>query len=44
MGGRPREFDDNAVIEVAMDVFWSNGYEGTATAYAFRGNPCRMRM
>ncbi|MDD1976065.1 MULTISPECIES: TetR/AcrR family transcriptional regulator [Pseudomonas] len=31
MSGRPREFDDNAVIEAAMDVFWSNGYEGTST-------------
>lgn len=30
MSGRPREFDDAAVIDAAMDVFWSNGYEGSS--------------
>ena len=29
--GRPREFDDAYVIEAAMDVFWTNGYDGTST-------------
>ncbi|MFT4192905.1 MAG: TetR/AcrR family transcriptional regulator [Comamonas sp.] len=28
--GRPREFDDTMVIEAAMDVFWSNGYDGSS--------------
>jgi TetR/AcrR family transcriptional repressor of nem operon len=27
---RPREFDVNAAIERAMDVFWSKGYEATS--------------
>ena len=30
MSGRPRAFDDTEVIEAAMDVFWSNGYEGSS--------------
>lgn len=30
MSGRPREFNDIAVIEAAMDVFWSHGYEGAS--------------
>ncbi len=30
MSGRPREFDDLSIIEAAMDVFWSNGYEGSS--------------
>ncbi|MET3291736.1 UNVERIFIED_CONTAM: TetR/AcrR family transcriptional repressor of nem operon [Brevibacillus sp. OAP136] len=29
--GRPREFKDTAVIDAAMDVFWSNGYEACST-------------
>jgi len=28
--GRPREFDVEAAVERAMDVFWSRGYHGTA--------------
>lgn len=31
MSGRPREFDDEAVIEAAIDVFWSNGYQATSS-------------
>ena len=30
MSGRPRGFDDTAVVEAAMDVFWSNGYDGSS--------------
>lgn len=30
MSGRPREFDDIAVVEAAMEVFWSYGYEGAS--------------
>ncbi|MEU5696099.1 TetR/AcrR family transcriptional regulator [Actinosynnema sp. NPDC020468] len=29
--GRPREFDDAAVVDAAMDLFWSKGYETTST-------------
>jgi TetR/AcrR family transcriptional repressor of nem operon len=28
--GRPREFDTDAAVEHAMDVFWSYGYHGTS--------------
>jgi TetR/AcrR family transcriptional repressor of nem operon len=28
--GRPREFDEDVVIERAMGVFWSRGYHGTS--------------
>ncbi|WP_145946405.1 TetR/AcrR family transcriptional regulator [Paenibacillus sp. Y412MC10] len=29
--GRPREFKDTAVIDAAMEVFWSQGYEACST-------------
>ncbi|GGD81660.1 TetR/AcrR family transcriptional regulator [Paenibacillus nasutitermitis] len=29
--GRPREFKDKTVIEAAMEVFWTNGYEACST-------------
>ena len=31
MSGRPKEYDDSAVIDAAMDVFWTNGYEDSST-------------
>lgn len=30
--GRPKAFDEEEVLERAMDVFWLRGYQGTATA------------
>ncbi|MFL6603366.1 MAG: TetR/AcrR family transcriptional regulator [Steroidobacteraceae bacterium] len=32
MAGRPREFDREAALSKARDIFWSRGYEGTSMA------------
>lgn len=32
VGGRPREFELDAVLESAMEVFWTKGYSATSTA------------
>jgi len=29
--GRPREFDEQAVLAAAGEIFWTKGYEGTST-------------
>ena len=28
---RPREFDENAVLDIATDVFWTSGFDATST-------------
>jgi TetR/AcrR family transcriptional regulator, transcriptional repressor for nem operon len=28
---RPRQFDEQAVLETAMEIFWARGYEATST-------------
>ncbi|WP_426240158.1 TetR/AcrR family transcriptional regulator [Pararhizobium sp. DWP1-1-3] len=32
LGGRPRRFDRNTAVEIAMRLFWRNGYEGVSVA------------
>lgn len=29
--GRPRQFDEGAAVDAAVDVFWRHGYDGTTT-------------
>jgi AcrR family transcriptional regulator len=32
MAGRPRSFDRDAALELAMEAFWRDGYDGTSVA------------
>jgi AcrR family transcriptional regulator len=32
LGGRPRRFDRNTAVEIAMRLFWRNGYEGVSVS------------
>jgi TetR/AcrR family transcriptional repressor of nem operon len=38
--GRPREFDEDAVLAAAIDCFWQHGYEATSV----RELACRMGL
>jgi AcrR family transcriptional regulator len=33
MGGRPRTFDRETALELAIDAFWENGYQGTSISH-----------
>ena len=33
MAGRPRQFDEDQVLEQAMSAFWAHGYEATSMAH-----------
>ncbi|MGZ3239609.1 MAG: TetR/AcrR family transcriptional regulator, partial [Burkholderiaceae bacterium] len=30
--GRPRNFDENAVLDSALEVFWGHGFQGASLA------------